>query len=70
MVRYLVGTMVEIARGARPAQDLAALLEGHPERVTSPPAPPGGLFLARVYYDVGEVARDARAGTEPALPIP
>ena len=70
MVRYLVGTMVEVARGRRPASDLAGLLEGDPGLVTSAPAAPGGLFLARVYYDSAEAERDALAGTEPALPIP
>jgi tRNA pseudouridine38-40 synthase len=52
MVRYLVGTLVDIGAGGRPAEDLRALLE-EPERglVTSVPAPPEGLFLARVRYD-------------------
>lgn len=50
MVRYLVGTMVEIARGRRPEADLAGLLAGSPGLETSPPAPPQGLFLTRVTY--------------------
>ena len=52
MVRYLVGTMVAIAREARPMEDLTALLESgpSPERETSPPAPARGLFLADVEY--------------------
>lgn len=58
MVRYVVGTMVDAARGRRPVEDVAGLLDE--ERLdqerddaleTSPPAPPEGLFLARVYYD-------------------
>ncbi|MDT8368022.1 MAG: tRNA pseudouridine(38-40) synthase TruA [Longimicrobiales bacterium] len=52
MVRYLVGTLVEIGIGARPAGDLASLLHDPASGlVTSPPAPPEGLFLARVRYD-------------------
>jgi tRNA pseudouridine38-40 synthase len=53
MVRYLVGTLVDAARGRRPESDVAALLaERAPaELETSPPAPAEGLFLARVYYD-------------------
>lgn len=61
MVRYLVGTMVDAARGRRPATDIAALLaletdartQSNDARAleTSPPAPAEGLFLARVYYD-------------------
>jgi tRNA U38,U39,U40 pseudouridine synthase TruA len=52
MVRYLVGTMVDIARGGRPFADLPALLEcgPGPDRETSAPAPARGLFLAAVEY--------------------
>jgi tRNA pseudouridine38-40 synthase len=50
MVRYLVGTMVDVARGRRPLDDIAALLNGDPDVRTSPPAPPHGLFLVRVGY--------------------
>jgi tRNA pseudouridine38-40 synthase len=50
MVRYLVGTMVDIARGRRPAAELGALLAGESGFETSPPAPPQGLFLAKVEY--------------------
>ena len=50
MVRYLVGTMVDVARRRRPLPDIAALLRKEPELVTSPPAPPQGLFLSRVEY--------------------
>ena len=51
MVRYLVGTMVDIARRKRPLEDLRRLLE-EPESDlrTSPPAPPTGLFLHHVTY--------------------
>jgi tRNA pseudouridine38-40 synthase len=50
MVRYLVGTMVDIARRRRPLSDLSRLLENDPELTTSPPAPPEGLFLSHVEY--------------------
>ncbi len=51
MVRYLVGTMVAIARGARDLEDIAELLEQPAsDLTTSPPAPPQGLFLERVSY--------------------
>jgi tRNA pseudouridine38-40 synthase len=50
MVRYLVGTLVEVGLGARPAEDVPALLAGAPGMETSPPAPPEGLFLTAVTY--------------------
>ncbi|MBW3554145.1 MAG: tRNA pseudouridine(38-40) synthase TruA [Gemmatimonadetes bacterium] len=55
MVRYLVGTMIDAARGRRPAADVERLLEHEHGLETSPPAPPEGLFLARVYYDNDEL---------------
>ena len=53
MVRYLVGTMVDAARGRRPEHEVAGLLDESmlDTLETSPPAPAEGLFLARVYYD-------------------
>ena len=60
MVRYLVGTMVDIARGRRPLGDMRAMLGGDRDGlVTSPPAPAAGLFLRRVTYP-------AQAVTDPA----
>lgn len=57
MVRYLVGTMVDAARGRRPAADVAGLLDESrlSELETSPPAPAEGLFLACVYYHDDEL---------------
>ena len=56
MVRYLVGTMVEIGMGRRSEADMERLLKEDPTVVTSPPAPPQGLFLTKVRYG----ARPAR----------
>lgn len=50
MVRYLVGTMVDVARGRRPLDDFGRLLTGDPAVETSPPAPPNGLCLVDVGY--------------------
>lgn len=50
MVRYLTGTMVDVARGRRPLDDMTRLLDNDPDVVTSPPAPPEGLFLHKVEY--------------------
>ena len=51
MVRYLMGTMVDIARNRRPLDDLVELLSVPDTKLTtSPPAPPEGLFLSKVHY--------------------
>jgi tRNA pseudouridine38-40 synthase len=50
MVRFLVGTMIDIATGRRPASDFDILLNGPSNDQTSPPAPPHGLFLESVSY--------------------
>ena len=50
MVRYLVGTSVEIAAGRRPADDFERLLGGEAGTRAVFPAPPGGLYLTGVRY--------------------
>ena len=50
MVRFLVGTMLEIARGRRAPGTLGTLLVAPDNREVSPPAPPHALFLERVEY--------------------
>ncbi|HET7110808.1 MAG TPA: hypothetical protein VFI41_08035, partial [Gemmatimonadales bacterium] len=50
MVRMLVGTMVEIALERRPVADFARLLTSRDNQETSAPAPPQGLYFARVDY--------------------
>jgi tRNA pseudouridine38-40 synthase len=59
MVRYLVGTLIEIATGRRPEDDLErSLTEETPSRPVYP-APPGGLYLTGVAYDDGWNRPDA-----------
>lgn len=50
MVRFLVGTMLDIATDRRPAGDMNTLLAAADNRDVSPPAPPHGLFLDAVEY--------------------
>ncbi|HEX4634027.1 MAG TPA: tRNA pseudouridine(38-40) synthase TruA [Gemmatimonadales bacterium] len=50
MVRFLVGTMVDVALGRRPASDFPRLLAATDNRAASPPAPPQGLYLVCVRY--------------------
>jgi tRNA pseudouridine38-40 synthase len=50
MVRFLVGTMVDIALARRPLADLPRLLTATDNQAASPPAPPQGLYLEAVRY--------------------
>ena len=50
MVRSLVGTMVEVGRGQRPASDMADLLAKPDRSAAGRTAPPHGLFLVTVSY--------------------
>ncbi len=50
MVRFLVGTMVDIGRHRRPVNDLAALMDDGGTARASQPAPPHGLFLVHVEF--------------------
>jgi len=50
MVRFLVGTMVEVGIGRRAPGAVRALLDADMNRDVSPPAPACGLYLERVRY--------------------
>lgn len=50
MVRFLVGTMVDIGLGRRPLEDMTVLLNATDNQATSPPAPPQGLYFVAAEY--------------------
>jgi tRNA pseudouridine38-40 synthase len=50
MVRFLVGTMVDVAAGRRPPDSVSVLLRAVDNLETSAPAPPNALFLDAVRY--------------------
>lgn len=50
MVRFLVGTMLEVASGRRDGATIKALLASTDNHETSPPAPAHALYLVNVTY--------------------
>lgn len=50
MVRFLVGTMLDVGSGRRPPSDMALLLAAEANDEVSPPAPAHALFLEEVRY--------------------
>ncbi len=54
MVRIMVGTLVEVGRGQRPAKEIPDILEALDRSRAGCMAPAEGLFLEEVYYPEGE----------------
>lgn len=50
MVRFLVGTMLDVAAGRRSITDIEVLLNALDNQSVSPPAPAHGLYLEKVEY--------------------
>ncbi len=62
MVRILVGTLLDVARGRRTSDEVAALLGPHARReAAGPTAPPEGLTLVEVRLGRGPRAPDPAA---------
>ena len=51
MVRYLIGTMLEVSRGRYEVRDFKNLVAGNQTEAVVVKAPAQGLFLKKVYYD-------------------
>ncbi len=50
VVRNIVGTLSQVGRDRLPPRAIAEMLEAGQRLYPGPKAPPGGLYLARVYY--------------------
>ena len=50
MVRIIAGTLIEIAQGKRPIEELAAILAAKDRSKAGLTAPACGLFLEKIYY--------------------
>jgi tRNA pseudouridine38-40 synthase len=54
MVRNLVGTFVDVGRGRTLAREIPAILAAKKRAAAGPTAPPQGLFLVEVEYELGD----------------
>jgi len=61
MVRNLVGTLVEVGKGALPSTEIASILAGRDRRRAGPSAPPQGLCLLRT---VGRLSGPSASGSD------
>ena len=52
MVRTIVGTLLEVGYGKREVDAIAALIESKDRTLAGPAAPPHGLVLEEVLYNV------------------
>lgn len=50
MIRIIMGTLVEVGLGRRPAQEMGEILASRDRRQAGVTAPPQGLNLIKVYY--------------------
>ena len=51
MVRAMVGTIIYAAEGKFPPEAVSDILEGKCRTEAGPTAPPGGLYMSRLWYD-------------------
>ena len=57
MVRNLVGTMLDVARGYMRLEEIPSILEARDRSLAGPTAPARGLFLYSVEYDIKSSTR-------------
>jgi tRNA pseudouridine38-40 synthase len=65
MVRFLVGTLLDVAAGRRPPEDVPRLLAAPDNREVSAPAPPHALYFAAVRYPAECYASDEASSLVP-----
>jgi tRNA pseudouridine38-40 synthase len=64
MVRNIVGTAVEIGKGRWPVERMAEVLASRDRTTAGPTAPPEGLCLVRVSFDVAGAVSPPVPGTD------
>jgi tRNA pseudouridine38-40 synthase len=68
MVRTIVGTLVEVGRGARPPEAIPSLIAARDRRLAGRTAPARGLTLVDVCYPGGWAALPPEGEADEVLP--
>lgn len=55
MIRIIMGTLLEVADGRRPATDIPAILDAKDREAAGKTAAPEGLCMEQVYYDEDDI---------------
>lgn len=55
MVRVLTGTLIEVGKGERAAEDIPRILAAQNRALAGKTAPACGLYLSQVFYDTGKL---------------
>ncbi|PRY82430.1 tRNA pseudouridine(38-40) synthase TruA [Alkalibacterium olivapovliticus] len=55
MIRILMGTLLEVADGRRPASDIPLILEAKDREAAGKTSSPEGLCMEKVFYDVEDI---------------
>lgn len=65
MVRTIVGTLIEVGDRKREPESLAGVLLSRTRAAAGPTAPPSGLYLVRVDYDLAAPVFFSKTGRDP-----
>lgn len=60
MVRIIVGTLIDIGSKKISANEMSRIIAGKDRRQAGHTAPPQGLYLAKVFFDKGDIYEDKR----------
>ena len=58
MVRIMAGTLIDVGQGKVHPSNIGAIIESRERKCAGKTAPPQGLYLAKVYYDVSELQKN------------
>jgi tRNA pseudouridine38-40 synthase len=70
MVRNIVGTLIDVARGKLPIEEIPKIFAAKDRRLASAAAPAHGLFLVKVLYDEKSCSKEGECNTPESTSSP